>query len=150
MFIIMHVLNTSVQNGTLPPVGNQGRQPGTSKVHSKNYASPDCGAKIVATNPEAASASNVLSPSRDEYVLNPCTSRIWFVVELCEAIQAKKVLNGGNDILCEEIMLFDRDAIESSGVKNPLYIHYNVSCHSMYYILLFNNSKLFYCYSAFI
>lgn len=62
-----------------------------SKLRSKNYASPDCGAKIVAANPEAVSPSSVLSPSRDEYKLNTCTSRIWFIVELCEAVQAKKI-----------------------------------------------------------
>jgi len=61
------------------------------KIRSKNYASPDCGAKIVAANPEASSAKNVLVSTRDEYMLNACTSRIWFVVELCEAIQAKKI-----------------------------------------------------------
>lgn len=61
------------------------------KLRSKNYASPDCGSKIVAANPEAVSAGAVLSPSRDEYKLNTCTSRIWFIVELCEAIQAKKI-----------------------------------------------------------
>lgn len=61
------------------------------KLRSKNYASPDCGAKIIAANPEAVSAGSVLSPSRDEYKLNTCTSRIWFIVELCEAIQAKKI-----------------------------------------------------------
>lgn len=59
--------------------------------HSKNYASPDCGAKVVGANPEAVSASSVLSPSRDEYLLNTCNARIWFIVELCEAIQPKKV-----------------------------------------------------------
>lgn len=61
------------------------------KIRSKNYASPDCGAKIVAANPEASSAKNVLVSTRDEYMLNACTSRIWFVIELCEAIQAKKI-----------------------------------------------------------
>lgn len=61
------------------------------KVRSKNYASPDCGAKIVAVNPEARSARSVLVSTRDEYMLNTCTSRVWFVVELCEAIQAKKI-----------------------------------------------------------
>lgn len=61
------------------------------KMRSKNYASPDCGAKIVAANPESRSARNVLVSTRDEYMLNTCTSRIWFVVELCEAIQAKKI-----------------------------------------------------------
>jgi len=61
------------------------------KIRNKNYASPDCGAKIVAANPEANSAKNVLVSTRDEYMLNACTSRVWFVVELCEAIQAKKI-----------------------------------------------------------
>lgn len=67
------------------------KQGSSAKLRSKNYASPDCGAKIVAANPEAISPSSVLSPSRDEYKLNTCTSRIWFIVELCEAVQAKKI-----------------------------------------------------------
>lgn len=65
---------------------------GNIKIRSKNYASPDCGAKIVGANPEAQHASAVLSSSQDEYALSPCNSaKIWFVVELCEAIQAKQV-----------------------------------------------------------
>lgn len=79
-------VNTSVQNNNL-----NGKQSSGTKLRSKNYASPDCGAKIVAANPEAVSPSSVLSPSRDEYKLNTCTSRIWFIVELCEAVQAKKI-----------------------------------------------------------
>lgn len=63
----------------------------SNKQRSKNYASPDCGAKIIAANPEAGSTHSVLSTSKDEYLLSPCTSRIWFVVELCEAIQAEKI-----------------------------------------------------------
>ncbi|XP_066597376.1 SUN domain-containing ossification factor isoform X2 [Prorops nasuta] len=78
--------NVSVQS----PV-NSGRGLGGMKVRSKNYASPDCGAKIVAANPEAGSAKSVLASTRDEYMLNTCTTRVWFVVELCEAIQAKKI-----------------------------------------------------------
>ncbi|XP_048509350.1 SUN domain-containing ossification factor isoform X2 [Athalia rosae] len=79
--------NASAQN----PGGPGGRGTGSTKVRSKNYASPDCGSKIVAANPEAGSASSVLSSLRDEYMLNTCTSRVWFVVELCEAIQAEKI-----------------------------------------------------------
>ncbi|XP_011301660.1 SUN domain-containing ossification factor isoform X2 [Fopius arisanus] len=78
--------NASIQNP-----GNPGRGIGNMKVRSKNYASPDCGAKIVAVNPEARSARSILVSTRDEYMLNTCTSRVWFVVELCEAIQAKKI-----------------------------------------------------------
>jgi hypothetical protein len=60
------------------------------KMRQKNYASPDCGAKILANNPEAQSSSSVLS-DKDEYMLSPCTDRIWFVIELCDSIQAKRV-----------------------------------------------------------
>lgn len=80
------------EKGNTSSNSQQTQKPGSNlKLRSKNYASPDCGAKIVASNPEAVSAGSVLSPSRDEYKLNTCTSRIWFVVELCEAIQAKKI-----------------------------------------------------------
>ncbi|XP_045472365.1 SUN domain-containing ossification factor isoform X1 [Harmonia axyridis] len=72
-------------------LGNNGKLGTGVKLGWKNYASPDCGAKVVAANPEAVSASSVISPSREEYKLNVCTNRIWFIVELCEAIQAKKI-----------------------------------------------------------
>lgn len=60
------------------------------KMRQKNYASPDCGAKILSANPEAQSTSSVLS-DKDEYMLSPCTDRIWFIVELCDSIQAQRV-----------------------------------------------------------
>lgn len=60
------------------------------KLRQKNYASPDCGAKVLQSNPEAQSSSSVLS-DKDEYMLSPCTDRIWFVVELCDSIQAQRV-----------------------------------------------------------
>lgn len=86
MFLAAHP-NVSIQS----PNNGQGRGTNNMKVRSKNYASPDCGAKIVAMNPEARSARSILVSTRDEYMLNTCNSRIWFVVELCEAIQAKKI-----------------------------------------------------------
>lgn len=82
---------TAHPNASVQTPGGPGRGVSGMKVRSKNYASPDCGAKIVAANPEARSARNVLVSTRDEYMLNTCTSRVWFVVELCEAIQAKKI-----------------------------------------------------------
>jgi len=57
----------------------------------KNYASPECGAKVVSTNPEAKYPHLLLTKHSDEYLLNLCKSTTWFVVELCEAIQVKKV-----------------------------------------------------------
>lgn len=61
------------------------------KILKKNYASPECGAKVVSTNPEAKYPHLLLTKPNDEYLLNLCKSTTWFVVELCEAIQVKKV-----------------------------------------------------------
>lgn len=55
--------------------------------NDKNYASAEC-AKVVETNPEAKKASHVINDMNDEYMLNPCKAKIWFVIELCESIQA--------------------------------------------------------------
>lgn len=62
-----------------------------NKIHAKNYASLECGAKIIASNSEAQHTGALLTSTKDEYMLSPCTNRIWFVVELCEAIQAEKI-----------------------------------------------------------
>lgn len=52
-----------------------------------NYASHDCGAKVLASNPEAVDPSAVLVGSKDRYMLNPCSApRQFIVVELCESV----------------------------------------------------------------
>ncbi|XP_063075343.1 SUN domain-containing ossification factor-like [Engraulis encrasicolus] len=56
-----------------------------------NYASVECGAKILSANPEAKSTSAILMENMDLYMLNPCSNKIWFVIELCEPIQVKKL-----------------------------------------------------------
>ncbi|CAB4054979.1 SUN domain-containing protein 2,Uncharacterized protein SLP1,Uncharacterized protein slp1 [Lepeophtheirus salmonis] len=57
----------------------------------KNYVSVDCGAKIVGTNPESTGANYIISSSRDEYMLNKCSDKVWFVIELCESIKARRI-----------------------------------------------------------
>ncbi|XP_062548549.1 uncharacterized protein LOC134213482 isoform X2 [Armigeres subalbatus] len=81
-------VNASAMKRNSKPSGN--KMP-PLKLRAKNYAAPDCGAKIIASNPEAQSTGSVLTSHKDEYLLNPCTSKIWFVVELCEPIQAERV-----------------------------------------------------------
>lgn len=83
--------DTVLNHSSQPSHSNTNISSKSTKLRSKNYASLVCGAKIVAVNPEAGAASSILSPNRDEYMLNTCNSRIWFVVELCEALQAQKI-----------------------------------------------------------
>lgn len=56
-----------------------------------NYASVECGAKILGSNPEAKSTSAILKENMDMYMLNPCSNKIWFIIELCEPIQLKQL-----------------------------------------------------------
>ncbi|XP_055305111.1 SUN domain-containing ossification factor isoform X2 [Sitodiplosis mosellana] len=81
-------VNTSTMKKNAPAAN---KQPVLKLKNLKNYASPVCGAKIIAANIESSGTSYVLTSTRDEYLLSPCKSRIWFVVELCEAIQAERI-----------------------------------------------------------
>lgn len=56
-----------------------------------NYASGECGAKIVLANPEAENTKFILNGNPDEYMINPCQAKKWFIVELCETIQIKNI-----------------------------------------------------------
>ncbi|XP_072538489.1 SUN domain-containing ossification factor isoform X3 [Salminus brasiliensis] len=77
-------LHTS-SNGSPHPVKK------VQKNFKNNYASVECGAKILAANSEAKSTSAILMENMDLYMLNPCSNKIWFVIELCEPIQVKQL-----------------------------------------------------------
>ncbi|GAA6080466.1 SUN domain-containing ossification factor isoform X1, partial [Tachysurus ichikawai] len=77
-------LHTS-SNGSPHPVKK------IQKNFKNNYASVECGAKILAANNEAKSTSAILMENMDLYMLNPCSNKIWFVIELCEPIQVKQL-----------------------------------------------------------
>ena len=58
----------------------------------KNYASADCGAKIIARNPESRNAGGILNENRDDYMLNKCSlEAVWVTVELCDYIQVLSI-----------------------------------------------------------
>ncbi|XP_014024757.2 SUN domain-containing ossification factor isoform X2 [Salmo salar] len=61
------------------------------KNFKNNYASVECGAKMLSANTEAKSTSAILMENMDLYMLNPCSNKIWFVIELCEPIQVKQL-----------------------------------------------------------
>ncbi|XP_077987005.1 SUN domain-containing ossification factor-like [Glandiceps talaboti] len=84
------VLDRGMGNGGTGSSGGQHRQFNLNQ-NSKNHASADCGAKILGSNSEAQSTSAILMQNRDVYMLNPCSAKIWFTVELCEPIQIKQL-----------------------------------------------------------
>ena len=52
-----------------------------------NYASFDCAANVLKTNPEAKGSSSILVENKDSYMLNECAAtNKFFIVELCDDI----------------------------------------------------------------
>ena len=67
-----------------------------------NYASFDCAATVLKTNPECKGANSVLVENKDSYMLNKCAaSNKFFIVELC------------NDILIDTIVLANYEFFSS-------------------------------------
>ncbi|KAF6215440.1 hypothetical protein GE061_010193 [Apolygus lucorum] len=80
---------------------------GTTKIRLKT-THPDCGAKVVASNPEAVSAGAVLSPSRDDYMLNPAMSRSG------SSLSSASLFNRKDEFLC-----LDNDPDDESLQTKP-------------------------------
>ncbi|GAB7362354.1 hypothetical protein MBLNU230_g2680t1 [Neophaeotheca triangularis] len=67
-----------------------------------NYASFDCAATVLKSNPECKSASSVLVENKDSYMLNICSAENkFFIIELC------------NDILIDTIVLANYEFFSS-------------------------------------
>ena len=63
------------------------RDAGTTRKERYNYASFDCAAGILKTNPECKGSTSVLVENKDSYMLNVCSVKNKFlIVELCEDI----------------------------------------------------------------
>ncbi|XP_056012269.1 SUN domain-containing ossification factor-like isoform X2 [Ostrea edulis] len=79
--------------------------PAPKKQNGKkvNYASKDCGAKILGSNPEAENVDRILTSNKDDYMINPCTvSKKWFVIELCEPIYINEIEAGSFELFSSQ------------------------------------------------
>jgi hypothetical protein len=66
---------------------------GTTCKERFNYASFDCAATVLKTNPEAKGASTVLSENKDSYMLNECSADNKFLIlELCDDISIDTIV----------------------------------------------------------
>ena len=65
----------------------RGKDAGKTCKERSNYASFDCAATVLKTNPECKGPTAVLVENKDSYMLNICSaSNKYFIVELCDAI----------------------------------------------------------------
>jgi hypothetical protein len=56
-----------------------------------NYASFDCGAIILSTNPGAKSSTSILYADKDRYMINQCQMEKFVIVQLCETILVNEI-----------------------------------------------------------
>ena len=83
-----------------------------------NYAAQDCGAKVLAANPEAVDPSAVLVGSKDRYMLNPCSApRQFIVLELCESVGVDHIQLGNFEFFSS--MIKDVQVLASNRYPTP-------------------------------
>lgn len=67
--------------------GLRSKDAGKTCKERSNYASFDCAATVLKSNPECKSTSSILIENKDSYMLNICSSsNKYFIVELCDDI----------------------------------------------------------------
>ncbi|KAI1622903.1 UNC-like C-terminal-domain-containing protein [Exophiala viscosa] len=82
-----------VELGRAPRAGVRRKDAGTTCKERFNYASYDCAATILKTNPEAKGASAVLGKNKDSYMLNECSAQNKFLIlELCDDISIDTIV----------------------------------------------------------
>lgn len=114
-----------LQSTSSDPASRDHMSPGSGAIRSQdagktckertNYASFDCAATIMKSNPECKSSSAVLVENKDSYMLNPCSAtNKFFIVELCD------------DILIDTIVLANYEFFSS------IFRHFRVSVSDRY------------------
>ncbi|EJW82543.1 hypothetical protein WUBG_06546 [Wuchereria bancrofti] len=83
----------SSSTSTLKQEGTAGLTPPnmiSQEATARNYASKECGAKVLFSNDEAENKNAILNEKEaDDYMRNPCerAEHKWLIIELCETIQ---------------------------------------------------------------
>ncbi|KAJ3300342.1 hypothetical protein HK104_001760 [Borealophlyctis nickersoniae] len=110
-------IETATSTPRIYPTGRQNKETdnrtamaGKSSKDKFNYASFDCGALVLAHNPEATSATAILLNNKDQYMLNKCSATKYVVVEICE------------DILVDTVMLANYEFFSSMFKDFRVYV----------------------------
>ncbi|KAF1974500.1 hypothetical protein BU23DRAFT_461359 [Bimuria novae-zelandiae CBS 107.79] len=111
--------NTDGEEHAAPSSWALSKDAGKTCKERFNYASFDCAATVLKTNPKAKSSSSILVENKDSYMLNECSAENKFlIVELCE------------DILVDTIVLANYEFFSS------MFRHFRVSVSDRYPVKL--------------
>lgn len=81
------------EQGVPQAAGERSKDAGTTCKERFNYASFDCAATVLKTNPQAQGSSSVLIENKDSYMLNECRANNKFLIlEMCDDILVDTVV----------------------------------------------------------
>ena len=62
------------------------------EMNTKNFASDECGAKIVGYSRDVKHPEHVINRNQDQYLLTPCDKKgSYFIIELCDNVKLSHV-----------------------------------------------------------
>ena len=83
-----------------------------------NYASFDCAATVLKTNPECKGSTSVLVENKDSYMLNECSaSNKFFITELCNDILIDTIVLGNFEFFSSTFRTFRASVSDRYPVK---------------------------------
>lgn len=94
------------------------RDAGSTCKERFNYASFDCAANILKSNPKCKSSSSLLVESKDSYMRNECqTKNKFFIVELCDLIFVDTIVMANYEFFSSTFRAFTISASDRYPVK---------------------------------
>ena len=94
------------------------REAGTTSKERFNYASFDCAATILKTNPECKGPNSILLENKDSYMLSPCsTKNKLLIVELCNDILIDTIAIGNYEFFSSTFRAFHVSISDRYPVK---------------------------------
>jgi hypothetical protein len=108
----------NVQADRAPRAGARSKDAGTTCKERFNYASFDCAADILKTNPQAKSASSILGENKDSYMLNECSADNKFlIIKLCDDISIDTIVLANFEFFSSTFRTFKVSVSDKYPVK---------------------------------
>lgn len=100
------------------PLSTRSKDAGKTCKERFNYASFDCAATVLKTNPECRGSTSVLVENKDSYMLNLCSAKNkFFIVELCNDILVDTVVLGNFEFFSSTFRTFRVSVSDRYPVK---------------------------------
>ena len=95
-----------------------GKEAGTTSKERFNYASFDCAATVLKTNPGSKGSTSILVENKDSYMLNKCSDKNKFViVELCSDLLIDTIVLGNYEFFSSTFRTFRVSIADRYPVK---------------------------------